>query len=158
MKIFEIGVGEYSRCRTLNYINSSHECWLFEPHPIYFNDIYNNLINVKNFKLFNYAIGDKEKEVDFCLLDNASFVDGIKAPMSFIENLERIKVYMKNIKDFDKGDIDVLLLDLEGGEFDILKNLLSRPQYIVVEMFSFGVDYVNPNFYKIISYRTIRYT
>ena len=67
-------------------------------------------------------------------------------------DLEKILIQIKSIKDIDTGDIDILLLDTEGGEFDIIKNLISRPQQISIEMYSFGVKYKNPHFDEIIQW------
>jgi len=151
MKIFEIGVGEYWQSRTLKYINTDNECWLFEPHPIFYKNIYDKLKEHKNFKVFNYALGDCDKEVDLCLAEDASFIKDIKAPFANKQNaLNTTRIQVKDINRFDPGDIDVILLDVEGAEFDILKNMKSRPKHIVVEMYSFGVNYKNPNFDEII--------
>jgi FkbM family methyltransferase len=155
MKIFEIGVGDYWQSRTLKYINTEHECWLFEPNPAFYKAVSEKLKEYKNFNVFNCAIGDSDKEVEFCLAGEASFINGIKAPFSNRGNFEKIKISVKSINDFDLGDIDVLLLDLEGGEFDVLKTMRSRPEHIVVEMQSFGVKYRNPNFDAIIEWMSI---
>ena len=152
MKIFEVGVGEYWQSRTSKYINTDVECWLFEPNPISFSEIYKNLSTYKNFKLFNCALGSQNKKIKLNLAKGASFIEGINAPIASKKDFQKVEVEMKSIREFDNGDIDVLLLDIEGGEFDVLKSLLSRPKHIVVEMFSFGVNYVNPYFDEIVEW------
>lgn len=161
MKIFEIGVGEYRQCRTLQYKNTDVECWLFEPNPVAFEEIKQNLSNFNNFKIFNFALGSKNKIVNFFIKKSphcgSSFVEGVFSPeMAYNpkseEELQKVEIEMKSIKEFDTGDIDLLLLDVEGSEFDILKSLISRPKDIVVEMYSFGVKYKNPYFDEIMEW------
>jgi len=157
MKIFEIGVGEYWQCRTLQYKNTDVECFLFEPNPESFQEIQQNLSEFKNFKIFNFALGSESKTVNFFLSKGSSFIEGVKSPeimhdSKSEEKLRKVKVEVKNIKEFDRGDIDVLLLDVEGSEFDIIKSLISRPKDIIVEMYSFGVKYKNPYFDEIMEW------
>ena len=154
MKIFEVGVGEYWQSRTLQYRNTDTECWLFEPNPISFKEIEMNLSGYKNFKLFNCALGSENKNINFFLAKGSSFIEGIKSPeiahdIESEKHLTKVIVEMKDIKIFDQGDIDVLLLDTEGSEFDIIRSLISRPRDILVEMYSFGVKYKNPYFDEI---------
>lgn len=157
MKIFEIGVGHLYHCRTLPFINSDAECWLFEPNPMCFTELESHLSHHPNFKLFNYAVGAENKECHLCLAGPSSFLEGIDSPEksrnpSADKELTKVVVRVKSIKDIDTGDIDVLLLDTEGSEFDIIKNLISRPRQISVEMYSFGVRYKNPHFDEILQW------
>jgi FkbM family methyltransferase len=157
MKIFEIGVGEYVQCRTLQYINTEVECYLFEPNPISFKQIEENLGKYSNFKLFNYAVGSENKIGYLYIARGSSFLEGAKSPeIAFDPNsenrLEKVQIEIKDIRNIDDGKIDILLLDTEGTEFDIIKNLISRPKEISVEMYSFGVKYKNPYFDEIINW------
>jgi FkbM family methyltransferase len=157
MKIFEVGVGEFNQCRTLNYVNTDIECWLFEPNPYSFKDINANLLQYSNFKLFNFALGSENKESYLYIARGSSFLEGAQSPEKTAnilaeEQLEKEKIQIRNIKDFDDGSIDILLLDTEGSEFDIIKNLISRPKQIIVEMYSFGVKYKNPYFDEIMDW------
>jgi FkbM family methyltransferase len=157
MKIFEIGVGEFNQCRTLNYINTDIECYLFEPNPISFKQIEENLGKYSNFKLFNIALGSENKEGYLYIARGSSFLEGVESPEKTSnslaeEQLQKEKIEIRDIKDFDDGSIDILLLDTEGSEFDIIKNLISRPKQIIVEMYSFGVGYKNPYFDQIMNW------
>ena len=157
MKIFEIGVGQIHQCRTLGYIGTDVECWLFEPNKYSFNEISNRLGQEKNFKLFNLALGSENKTVKLAIHEGASYVIGAKAPAlgelnHSDDKYEQTEIAMRDIRDFDTGDIDVLLLDAEGSEYDIIKSLVSRPKKIIVEMYSFGVKYTNPYFNEILEW------
>jgi FkbM family methyltransferase len=159
MKIFEIGVGEYFQCRTTQYIGTEHECWLFEPNPESFAQIQSKLGEKRNFKLFNCAIGKENGFGDLIILKGSSYVEGTHSPaLSYdnekfsFKNNKTVKIEIKNIREFDKGDIDILLLDMEGGEYNVINEMISRPKIIVIEMYSFGAKYTNPNYDNIIKW------
>ena len=157
MKVFEIGVGHLYHCRTLSFIDTDTECWLFEPNPICFKELESQLAHKSNFKLFNYAVGSENKECNLCLAGPSSFLEGASSPeksrnSTAEHDLEKTLIQIKSIQDIDPGDIDILLLDTEGSEFDIIKNLISRPKQISVEMYSFGVGYKNPYFDEIMQW------
>jgi hypothetical protein len=159
MKIFEIGVGQIWQCRTKEYINTEHECHLFEPNPENFAKIHDYFKDYNNFKLFPYAIGRENKKGNLILLEGSSYLDGNISPAYTadkekysITNNPAVEIEIKNIKEFDDGKIDILLLDVEGSEFEVIDELISRPKTIIVEMYSFGSKYKNPNFDKIIKW------
>lgn len=155
MKIFEIGVGEIIQSRTLQYIGTDVQCYLFEPNKKSFKGIEEKLGKEPNFHLHNFALGDEEKTVKFFLEAGGSYIEGVKSPVlvhnpNFEKEHKDIDlVEVKNIQDYDDGIMDVLLLDVEGYEYNILKKLISRPKTISVEMYSFGAGYINPNFHEI---------
>ena len=156
-KIWEVGVGEGYQTRTDNFIGTDVECHLFEPNPISFKEIENKFKHEKNFKLFNFALGSENKNVNFFLAKGGSYIEGFNSPdlcgnPNSMKEKEKIIVQMKNIAELDNGDIDILLLDTEGSEYNILKSMISRPKKIFIEMYSFGVKYKNPYFDEIIEW------
>lgn len=157
MKVFEIGVGEIWQCRTAKYINSNVECWLFEPNPRSFENLKEYLDEEKNFKLFNLAIGLEEKICSLVCNHGSSYINGTVSPLFWENNkareeFESVNVQMKKITDFDKGDIDMLLLDMEGTEYDVLLTMVSRPSIIIIEMELLATNYKNPNYDKILNW------
>lgn len=156
-KIWEIGVGEPYQSRTSHFINTDIECWLFEPNPISFAGIKERFEQHNNFKLFNFALGAENKNVNFFLAKGSSYIEGFNSPdlcgnPNSMDEKEKISVQMKDMQQVDPGDIDVLLLDTEGSEYDIIKRMNSRPRKIVIEMYSFGVKYKNPYFDQILEW------
>jgi FkbM family methyltransferase len=162
MKIYEIGVGEPNVCRTCgykneDYRNTDNECFLYEPNPETFKRNKDVLSGHSNFHIKNCAVGDKNGKITLCLAGDSSFVSGTHSPeinhRNDYENYcRKVEVDMVDIRDIDNGDIDILLLDTEGCEYDIIKNLKSRPKKIVVEMQSIGVGYRNPHFDEIVNW------
>lgn len=157
MTIFEVGVGTFIECRTKEYINTNVQCYLFEPNPYCFQNLQAHLDRYSNFHLFNIALGSEQKLCNLFLANSSSFVEGISSPEKSKESnseniLQKVSIQMEPIIKHDNNQIDVLLLDVEGGEFDIISNLTSRPKQICVEMYSFGVKYKNPHFNKIMKW------
>lgn len=50
------------------------------------------------------------------------------------ERWPRRIVEVKPLSDFDPGDIDVAVLDLEGGELQALQTMVSRPKILCIEI------------------------
>lgn len=150
MKIFEIGVGNPTICRTANEL--SNECYLFEANP----DIYRQLVEVygsrPNFHIYNVAIADYDGEIEFLCNGDSSFVDGVKSPASrgneeYLSSFKKIKIPCQKVCNFENHrPIDIMLLDMEGSEWFVLKHLKGRPKIIVIEMQNEDGTYKNPFF------------
>lgn len=140
-KIFEIGVGESYSCRTRRFWGSEVECHLFEPNPNSYKELVEASKDYKNVYLYNIAITNKSGEEELFLIDNCSYLEGVDSPMilnhgadsEVIKNAKRVKIKSDTIDKFDKGDIDILLIDTEGCEWFALEKLVSKPKQIVVE-------------------------
>jgi FkbM family methyltransferase len=164
IKVFEIGVGNPDVCRCSKYLGAKDvECHLFEPHPYAYQNLCFAYNFEKNFHIYNYAIAEEEGESELCLLGDSSFIAGSSSPhsqQSDFDGMKRAKIKCKNIKEFDKGDIDILLLDMEGHEWFVIKNLISRPKRISVEMELLkedgnGFKYKNPYYDEIMEWMKV---
>lgn len=138
--VFEIGVGRSIQSRSRKYWNTA-KCYLFEPLKSFYDDIKQNTIKYENVFVYNVAIYDKSENLVFLVSDEESSILGLNSPLAQqnflpLSNIppKETVVESKMITDFDKGDIDLLLLDMEGAEYFVLKHLISRPKVIVVEM------------------------
>ena len=138
--VFEIGVGPVHSSRSRKYWATS-ECHLFEPVKFFYNGIYDEVSTYPNVHAHNVAICDKNADLTFWLSDAESSIEGINSPLAQ-QNLVPLSkvppqlttVEGKLITEFDTGNIDLLLLDMEGAEWLALKHMISRPRVIVVEM------------------------
>lgn len=147
-KIFEIGVGQAYSCRTKRFWGSEIECHLFEPNLILYKDLIDQAKEYKNVHVYNVAITDKCGEEEILLMDNCSYINGIDSPMVLnhglandaIKNAQKIKIKTETIDKFDKGDIDILLVDTEGCEWFVLEKLISRPRQITIETNTVGQE------------------
>ena len=138
--IFEIGVGELNVCRTREFWATNIECHCFEPHPRMYNELANATKFYPNVKTYNLGISDKEGNAELYLANNCSFIKGIDSPVALqdctkddVKNWDKTTIKLDTIDKFDKGNIDLLLLDMEGSEWFVLEKLISRPELIVIE-------------------------
>ena len=148
--IFEIGVGSPYLCRTANMMGGDVNLKLFEPHPDTFNQLKQNYGHFKNLELYNLAIFDFDGFLKFSKDGDSSFVSQVLSPTKYTSNLtnkvcEEIYVECKSIKNFDNGNIDIALIDTEGSEWFILKEMISRPKLIVIETHNDDCGYENEN-------------
>ena len=141
--VFEIGVGPANSCRSKQFWGRS-ECHLFEPVPSFHEVLEEEASSFENVHVHNVAIYKEERIVTFVENGGLSFIEGIDSPLvqSYTAKrrqehnpslFPRIKVQAKTIKSYDKGNIDVLLMDMEGSEWYVLESLVSRPNFIAIE-------------------------
>ena len=155
----EIGVGRIDVAYgALVWHRDDHFVSMYEPHPIY-HRILNEAGGYKdNVELHQVAIGKESGRVKLYDEATSSFLETCDSPYS--QNLkskgeeekepkEFFMVDVEPFDKFDKGDIDHLRLDTEGGEFYVLEKLISRPELIVLETHNHIASYINPFLYEI---------
>lgn len=151
----EVGVGGPSMCFCLLYLDRPDmEFLMFEPNPKFFNEVKVAIGDRKNFEIHNVAIGDENGVMDFIDEGTSSSLVGIASP--FAQHYKKpdsqkpiIKVEVRKISEFDRGDIDILRIDTEGSEYFSLKHLVSRPREIVLETHNDLATYINPYLFEI---------
>jgi FkbM family methyltransferase len=117
----------------------------FEPIPPMFNKLVENYKNKAT--ILPYALSDKNGESTFQFVKNAPAYSGIIKRKYEVENAEidEIKVELKKLDEVIPTDlsIDFIKIDVEGGEFDVLKgaiDLLKRNKPFVVFEFGLGAS------------------
>jgi hypothetical protein len=121
--VFEIGLGKPQSCRTNIYWNNNIECFLFDPVTDFCNIVKDFSKNHKNVHVFEYSICDSNDKVEIynCTEESPS-----------AEGYGKKFVNRSTLDRFDKGNIDMLLVDSEGNEWFAIKHLISRPAIIVL--------------------------
>lgn len=144
--VFEVGVGKQCQVRSKPYWVKC-KCCLFEPLPKYYHSLHKKQKRFRRIQLFQVAIWKEDGVVEFNVVDQGSFVKGLNSPElqnNGAENCRNvIEVQARTIDHYDAGNIDILLLDIEGAEIYALERLKSRPKFISVETHLEGV-YTNP--------------
>ncbi|MDZ4758051.1 MAG: FkbM family methyltransferase [Bacteroidota bacterium] len=111
----------------------------FEPIPI----LYHNLLTKYKDQahIFNCALSDQQGETTFNYVKNAPAYSGIKQRKYAVEkpDIETLQVKLEKLDDIipDNEKIDLIKIDVEGGEFNVLKGAVkviqkSKP-YIIFE-------------------------
>lgn len=151
--VAEVGVGPPEMCRGLLMCDRPNiHVLLFEPNPGYCARLRIAIGDRKNVELYEVAIGDEPGELDLLDEGTSSALVGTASPVSQHRGeieCNRFKVKVDRFSTFDKGDIDVLYVDIEGSEWMCLKHMTSRPQQITVEVYNDIATYINPYLYEI---------
>ncbi len=132
--ILDVGanIGNYS----LNVLESNKNAsiFAFEPHPLTFKKLIAN-IQSKNFKAYNYGVGDSEEHIELYDYDNKDGSSHASLYKDVIKDLHKgnpISHFVEIIKldDFllkEKiNSIDLLKIDTEGNEFKVLKGCIEH--------------------------------
>lgn len=144
--VWEVGVFSIQDCHIQEFIKGDYNCVLIEPHPANFLKL-KNYYNTENVKVLDYVISDYCGPVSFYDKSASSFISGINSPSKvndgYKENItDSIMLQAITFDKIDTGDIDLILIDIEGAEWFVLKNMISRPKIISVE--THGGKYINP--------------
>lgn len=146
--IAEVGVYLPETSNILNFIRDGIRATLVEADPDYVVKIKDYFKSFTNVSLIHSAIWDTN---GFVLLNKAassSFVDELDASPAIINDKfvasdgNKISVESKTFDKIDEGTIELLSVDIEGGEWFVLKHLVSRPDVISIE--THGKKYSNP--------------
>jgi FkbM family methyltransferase len=115
--------------------NGKH--YAFETIPYLFTELQKKYAN--NAEVFSCALSDNEGESSFQLVKNAPAYSGIKKRRYDISNpdIEEINIEKRKLDKIISPEkkIDLIKIDVEGGEFDVLKGarqLLKRDKPIIV--------------------------
>jgi FkbM family methyltransferase len=125
--------------------------YAFEPIPYLFEDLSRKYKN--RAQIFPYALSDCSGTTNFQLVKNAPAYSGIKKRHYDISNpeIEEITVELKTLDEVVpiKESIDFIKIDVEGGEFGVLKgakNLLTHHKpTILFECGKGACDYYGTN-------------
>lgn len=156
--IFDIGFGLIDNNK-YNYEDKDVMFHFFEPNILFFRDLQINFKNYNNIKLYNNAIYNENKIVNFYLDGFGSFIDGVFSYIKFslkdktelFLDSYKIKINTYKISEFDNGDIDFLSLNCEGCEWYVLESLISRPKIIRINYITES-GYSNPFMGNIINW------
>ena len=74
-----------------------------------------------------------------CLSRSSSFISSSNSSPAIIndsydkENNTTVKVKAKKFSSEDPGNIDLISIDIEGSEWFVIKNMISRPNVVSIE-------------------------
>lgn len=130
-----IHVGGHKAQEYQEYVNAGikNQVWI-EANPVYYNEILNVVGSDKNCLVFNYAVFDEEKEVDFGLSNNgaSSSILPLKEHKKYYPNIQYdgyLKVKTKRLDNIIKENFidllkhDGLVMDVQGVELKVVKSL-----------------------------------
>ena len=121
--VFDCGgyLGDF--CQDVLDKNENLDIYVFEPVQKYCNSIRERFQHHKNVKVFDFGLGSKNKSIDIDLNDlhSSEFTASDKRKLISCEIVNVLNfLEQKNIK-----HIDLIKLNIEGGEYDLLEKLIS---------------------------------
>ena len=118
-KVFDIGAytGNWSIA-----INKKYNCniYAFEPVKEYFNVLSQRTIDNKKVKVFNYGLGEYNKEVK---IEHRGVQSSALKDSHYYDEVVQIKDIIL-IEQLLEDHIDLMHINIEGGEYSLLKRLI----------------------------------
>jgi len=138
--IFDVGgyKGEFARdifCKYQSYI------YVFEPIQEFYEICVKRFIKNKKVHSFNFGLADKSFDTEINISDNASSIFNVEG--------EKTKIRLESITDFIKSNqietVDLIKINIEGGEYDLLdslieNNLIHKFKNIQVQFHDFVIE------------------
>lgn len=119
--VFDLGgyKGEFAE----EIYNKYHsKIYVFEPILEFYTVIKNKFSNNSKIVPFQYGLAGKDGEMQISLTENASSI--------FIESENTETIQLKSITDFIKSNnitkVDLIKINIEGGEYEVLESLLEN--------------------------------
>jgi len=137
--VVEIGVYKPETANTLGFIKEGVFCTLFEADPGIAKEIEKMFCNKHNVEVHSVALSSFKGTIKLYNAGASSFCETINRSPAIAhdrklkENLNYKEVQSEIFSTFDKGDIDILSIDIEGGEWDVINDMVSRPKVICIE-------------------------
>jgi FkbM family methyltransferase len=146
--VMEVGVYYPETSNVLGFIRDNVKTSLVEADPLCVEKIRKHFQDRKNIIIFPCAVWEKEEAVEMFRAKASTFIGSISASPALVND-----GYVANDKDrfvangrpfnaIDDGTIDLLSIDIEGAEWCVIKNMVSRPRVIALEMQA--GTYINP--------------
>lgn len=108
-------------------INQKFGCsvYVFEPHPVFFEIIKNRFKNNSKIKVYNFGLSDRTGTFELSDADNSSSTlkEGTSSNFSIKCEFKEIHVVLDQL---ELKEIDLIKINIEGGEYDLLEHISSK--------------------------------
>jgi FkbM family methyltransferase len=144
----EVGVYLPETSNILKFIEDGINATLVEADPDYVLKIKEYFRSFGQVRIYPFAVWDKSGFITLNKASSSSFVDGLSASPAIVndkyisDSENKITVEAKIFSEIDDGTIDLLSVDIEGGEWFVIKHLISKPDVISIE--THWKNYTNP--------------
>lgn len=153
--VFEIGVGGPQVCRTTQWMGKPGvRIEMFEPNPEIFAALEAAYGHIPNVVMHRVALFDRDGDIELRANGDSSFIAEVasptvvNAPAEYTAAIPRVLVPCRTLAHYDRGDIDLALIDVEGSEWRVVSKMVSRPKVIIVETHG-GPTYTTPDLEKL---------
>jgi len=119
--VFDVGgyKGEFARDIFCKYQSN---IYLFEPLKEFYEICLKRFINNEKVRSFNFGLADESFDTEINISDNASSIFNVEG--------EKTRIRLESITDFIKSNqietVDLIKINIEGGEYDLLDSLIEN--------------------------------
>ena len=151
--VAEVGVYLPETSNILDFILDGVRTTLVEPDARSLRAIDKFFKGRDNITVHPVAVCDKPGKVELLQRDASTFLKDLDASPAIVNDdyqtneQDIFSVQAVRFDEIDDGTIDLLSIDIEGGEWFVLKHMKSRPAVLSIE--THGAMYVNPHIEKI---------
>ena len=129
--VFDLGgyFGDYAY-----EINKKYGCkvYLFEPHPKFYEKCVKRFSDNKKITSFNFGISDNEGTFNLSdSFDGSSFLNPTHTPKDGIKC--KVKEFFSVLSDLDIKNIDLIKINIEGGEYPLLKHIADKNELAIID-------------------------
>ncbi|MBI1422069.1 MAG: FkbM family methyltransferase [Gammaproteobacteria bacterium] len=154
--VAEVGVFHPETSNLYDFVMDGVRTTLVEPEPESIKLIKKYFCGKKNVELHEVAVYSRPGKISLAHRQASTFVIDLESSPTIVndgyivnEN-DIIEVEAKTFDEIDDGTIDLLSVDIEGSEWFVIQNLVSRPAVISLE--THGAIYTNPKLQELSSW------
>ena len=149
LKVWEVGVGdEFTSKSRAFWDNPSNQVMLIEPNPFLYVSLARKACPFSNVKTLNVAISNEDTFGYLVSAGVLSYLAEFPSPINTIFRGKltpmldafKVPVNIMTLGSLDPGDIDLLILGMEGAEYTVFETMKSRPHIIILNN-HFANDY-----------------
>ena len=131
--VFDLGgyLGDFTASIIERY---NCKAYIFEPHPEYFSKCIERFSSYENVMVLNYGLADKNGE--FLLSnrsDGSSFINPNHSQKDGIKCI--IRDFSSVLSELDITSIDLMKVNIEGGEFPLMDHIISCGKQAIVKQY-----------------------
>ena len=144
----EVGVYLPDTSNVLGWINDHVRTTLVECDPLTVAELRTRFGTLPHVRIEDVAVADESGTLTFYRTGASTFGSNVPQSPALVNDnyqpkqTDTFDVRAVTFDEIDDGTVDVLSIDVEGGEWYVLRHLRSRPSVISVE--THGKRYVNP--------------
>jgi FkbM family methyltransferase len=136
--VAEVGVYLPHESNVRGFIFEGAKALLVEADPLLIEKIKSFYKEYSGIQVLNCAIFDRNGTVELYRYAASTFVSEVISPALIndkyrVDDNNKFSVEAKLFNEIDRGDIELLSVDIEGSEWFVIKYLISRPIVISVE-------------------------
>lgn len=146
--VAEVGVYHPETSNLYDYIVDGVRTTLVEPDPRSISLIKEFSVDRDNITLHEVAVYKQSGVIKLAQREASTFVSELEASPAIVndeysvDSHDVFEVQARTFDEIDDGTIDLLSVDIEGSEWFVIQNLVSRPDVISLE--THGAMYTNP--------------